>query len=69
MVTKRKRTKRQKILDRKLNIDQPEPHRPPKKMSFQLRGGGGSLRKFLMMHQLYKGVDVNTQSIKRTDQR
>jgi len=45
MVTKRKRTTRQKILDRKLKIDQPEPPRPQKKMSIQLEGGGGNLWK------------------------
>jgi hypothetical protein len=34
MVTKRKRRKTQKILDTKLKIDQPEPHRPQKKNEF-----------------------------------
>ena len=70
MVTKRKRTTRQKILDRKLKIDQPEPPRPQKKNEYSTRGRWEeSLRKYLMMNQLYKGVDVNTQSINRTDQR
>jgi len=48
MVANRTRTKRQKIIDGKLKIDQLEPHRPQKKMSFQLRGLGESLRKYLM---------------------
>jgi hypothetical protein len=31
-------------------------------MSFQLRGWGESLRKYLMANLFYKGVDVSTKS-------
>ena len=41
MRAKRTRKKRQKILDRKLKIDQPEAHRPQDILVFNSGGGGG----------------------------
>jgi hypothetical protein len=42
---KRKKTKRPKILHRKIKIDQPEPHRPQKKMTLNSGEVGESLEK------------------------